>query len=167
MVNNEMSVSAAPERDDNDRPVCSRRVASCDVKLVMTLRTRDQADIVDALVAFHLNAGVDYVIATDHRSQDGTVEILEEYARAGVLHLIREHGEEVRGSEWRTRMARMAATTYAADWTFSCDGDEFWWPRGPSLKDVFAATPKDCGIVFAAVRNFVPVAATRRISGRG
>ena len=55
-------------------------------------------------------------------------------------------------------MARMAATTYAADWTFSCDGDEFWWPRGPSLKDVFAATPKDRGIVFAAVRNFVPVA---------
>ena len=134
------------------------RVASGDVKLVMTLRTRDQADIVDALVAFHLNAGVDYVIATDHRSEDGTVEILEEYARVGVLHLIREHGEEVRGSEWRTRMARMAATTYAADWTFSCDGDEFWWPRGRSLKEVLAATPEDRGIVFAAVRNFVPVA---------
>ena len=55
-------------------------------------------------------------------------------------------------------MARMAATTYAADWTFSCDGDEFWWPRGRSLKDVLAATPEDRGIVFAAVRNFVPVA---------
>ena len=158
MVNIEMPVSAAPERDDSYRPAGSHGVASGDVKLVMTLRTRDQADIVDALVAFHLNAGVDYVIATDHRSHDGTVEILEEYVRAGVLHLIREHGEEVRGSEWRTRMARMAATTYAADWTFSCDGDEFWWPRGASLKDVFAATPKDRGIVFAAVRNFVPVA---------
>jgi hypothetical protein len=126
------------------------------MKLVMTLRTRDQADVVDALVAFHLNAGVDEVIATDHRSGDGTVEILEEYARAGVLHLIREHGKEVRGSEWRTRMARMAAAQ-GADWTFSCDGDEFWWPRGPSLKDVFAAAPADRGIVFAMVRNFVPV----------
>jgi len=103
------------------------------MKLVMTLRTRDQADIVEAVVAFHLNAGVDFVIATDHRSVDGTVEILESYAREGVLRLIRELGEEVRGSEWRTRMARMAATEYGADWTFSCDGDEFWRPRGGSM----------------------------------
>ncbi len=29
------------------------------MKLVMTLRTRDQADIVEAVVAFHLNAGVE------------------------------------------------------------------------------------------------------------
>ena len=155
---NESQARGSEADDDNGCSACSHGVASGDVKLVMTLRTRDQAEIVDALVAFHLNAGVDYVIATDHRSEDGTVDILEEYARAGVLHLIREHGEEVRGSEWRTRMARMAATRYAADWTFSCDGDEFWWPRGSSLKDVFAATPRDRGIVFGAVRNFVPVA---------
>ena len=59
------------------------------MNLVMTLRTRDQADIVEAVVSFHLNAGVDYVIATDHRSQDGTAEILARYARDGVLRLSR------------------------------------------------------------------------------
>lgn len=123
----------------------------------MTLRTRDQADIVDAVVAFHLHAGVDYVIATDHRSEDGTAEILEEYARQGVVHVIREAGEEVRGSEWRTRMARMAAAEYGADWTFSADGDEFWWPRGPSLKAVLEAIPERLGVVYALVRPFVPV----------
>ena len=69
------------------------------MKLVMTLRTRDQADIAEAVVAFHLNAGVDFVIATDHRSEDGTVEILESDTREGVLRLIRERGEDVRGEE--------------------------------------------------------------------
>jgi glycosyl transferase family 2 len=126
------------------------------MKLVMGLRTRDQADIVEAVLAFHLNAGVDYVIATDHRSEDGTVDILREYARQGVLRLIEEHGDEIRGSEWRTTMARMATTTYGADWTFSCDGDEFFWPRGGSLADVLAAVPRQFGVVRAPWRVFLP-----------
>ena len=54
------------------------------MKLVMTLLVRDEADIVEAQLAFHLNAGVDFVIATDNRSQDGTTEILEALRQARV-----------------------------------------------------------------------------------
>lgn len=60
------------------------------MKFVMTLRARDEADVIDARIAFHLGAGVDFVVATGHRSEDGTTEILEYYARDGYLHLIRE-----------------------------------------------------------------------------
>ena len=67
----------------------------------MTLLVRDEADVVDSHLAFHLNAGVDYVVATDHRSQDGTTEILDRYARDGRLHLIREEDVEYREVEWR------------------------------------------------------------------
>ena len=126
------------------------------MKLVMTLRTRDEADAVDAQIAFHLNAGVDFVIATDHRSEDGTRDILERYARDGCLHLIREDGEEMNEGDWATRMSRLAATEFGADWVISSDADEFWWPRGGSLKEVLASIPQRYGIVRALLRQFVP-----------
>src|SRR5205807_478130 len=126
-----------------------RRFASEPMKLVMTLLARDEADIVDAQVAFHLNAGVDYVIATDHRSTDGTTAILERYARAGYLRLLREEDVEYREVEWRTRMARLAASELGADWVINSDADEFWWPRGTDLKEVLTSIPARYGIVRA------------------
>jgi hypothetical protein len=126
------------------------------MRLVLTVLARDEADVIDAQVAFHLNAGADFVIATDNNSRDGTTEILEAYARDGVLHLIREPAEGLRQGEWVTHMARLAATDYGADWVINTDADEFWWPRGGSLKDVLAAVPQAYGIVQAFWRSFVP-----------
>jgi hypothetical protein len=126
------------------------------MKLVLTVLARDEADVIDAQLAFHLNAGVDYVIATDNNSQDGTTEILEAYAREGLLHLIREPAEGLRQGEWVTRMARLAATDFGADWVINSDADEFWWPRGESLNEVLAAVPDRYGIVQAFWRSFVP-----------
>jgi hypothetical protein len=126
------------------------------MKLVLTLLARDEADIIDAQVAFHLNAGVDFVIATDNASEDGTTEILESYARQGCLYLIREPAEGLRQGEWVTRMARLAAREFGADWVINSDADEFWWPRGVSLKDVLEAVPEEYGVVNAFWRSFVP-----------
>lgn len=122
----------------------------------MTLLVRDEADIVDAQIAFHLNTGVDFVIATDNRSEDGTTDILERYEAEGVLHLIREAGDDLRQTEWVTKMARLAATEFGADWIINTDADEFWWPREKSLKDLLAVVPERYGVVRAAWRNFVP-----------
>jgi hypothetical protein len=126
------------------------------MKLVMTLLARDEADVIDAHLKFHLNAGVDFVIATDNRSRDGTTEILESYARDGHLHLIREESEYLQQAEWTTRMGRLAATDFGADWVLHSDADEFWWPRGESLKDVLTSIPTRYGIVRALLRHFVP-----------
>jgi hypothetical protein len=119
----------------------------------MTVRTRDDRDVIDAQLAFHLAAGVDFVIANDHRSVDGTRELLEEYERRGVLHLLRRDGEFVVG-EWVDEMARLAATDFDADWVFHTDADEFWWPRGGTIADVLAAVPLRFGVVRGLWRHF-------------
>jgi hypothetical protein len=126
------------------------------MKLVLTVLARDEADVIDAQIAFHLNAGADFVIATDNASQDGTTEIFESYEREGCLHLIREPDEGLRQGEWVTRMARLAAQKFGADWVINSDADEFWWPRGGSLKEVLEAVPERYGIVQAFWRSFVP-----------
>lgn len=125
------------------------------MKLVQTLVVRDEVDIIDAQIAYHLSAGVDFVIATDHDSEDGTLEILESYERRGMLQLFRERGR-VRESDWRTRMARAAANEHGADWVINTDADEFWVPRHGSLKDVLAAVPGAAGVVWATTCHFVP-----------
>jgi hypothetical protein len=126
------------------------------MKLVMTLLARDEADVVDAQVAFHLHAGVDFVVATDNGSQDGTRQVLDRYERVGVLRLLHEPGRDMRQEKWVTRMARLAATEHGADWVVNADADEFWWPRGGSLKDVLATIPDRFGIVRGCWRHFLP-----------
>jgi hypothetical protein len=125
------------------------------MKLVQTLVVRDEIDLIDAQIAYHLNAGVDFVIATDHDSRDGTAEVLESYERRGRLQLMRARGE-VRESDWRTRMARAAATDHGADWVINTDADEFWVPRNGTLKEVLAAVPERAGVVWATTCHFVP-----------
>jgi Glycosyl transferase family 2 len=126
------------------------------MRVVETLVVRDEADIVEGQITYHLNAGVDFVIATDHGSEDGTTDILESFARGGYLHRIVGEGPTVLETEWRTRMARLAATEYGADWVMAADADEFWVPRTGSIKDVLAAVPDRFGIVGGVICHFVP-----------
>src|SRR5262245_46086870 len=126
------------------------------MRIVMTLLVRDEEDILDEQISFHRAAGVDFFVVTDHDSRDGTLAILGRYAERGVLHVLRETGTEKRQSEWVTRMARMAGTRFGADWVVNSDADEFWWPRGGTLKESLAGIPARYGVVHTFVRPFLP-----------
>jgi Glycosyl transferase family 2 len=123
----------------------------------MTLLVRDEADVVETWLRYHLARGVDVVIATDHRSIDGTSEILHEHARDGRVVVLREEAGGIRQSEWTTRMSRLAATEHGADWVIPSDADEFWWPRGGSFAEILACVPERFGVVRGLMRNFVLV----------
>lgn len=103
-------------------------------KLVMTLLVKDEADIVEKNIIFHLRNGVDFIIATDNDSKDGTREILEKYQNKGVLHLIDEKGKDHSQSKWVNRMGEIAFKQYNADIIFHCDADEFWFPSKGNIK---------------------------------
>jgi hypothetical protein len=127
------------------------------MRIVMTLLVRDEEDILDEQISFHLAAGVDFFVVTDHDSRDRTRSILERYERQGVLYMLRESGREKRQSKWVTRMARMAGARFGADWVVNSDADEFWWPRGGTLKDVLARIPDRFDVLHTFVRPFLPL----------
>jgi hypothetical protein len=126
------------------------------MRVVLTLLVRDEADVLEANLLHHLDLGVAHVVATDHRSTDGTTEILRRFERDGVLTLLHEESDELRQSDWVTGMARLAATDLEADWVVNADADELWWPRDGALTEVLAAVPGRYGALRGLWRNFVP-----------
>jgi hypothetical protein len=126
------------------------------MKLVMTLLVRNEADIIEANLDYHLAQGVDFVIVTDHGSSDRTPELLSRYENAGALTVLHEQGDEHHQSVRVTHMAQLAHGRYDADWVIHNDADEFWWPLSGSLRDVFGSIPPQFGQIVVQRRNFLP-----------
>lgn len=123
------------------------------MKLVMTLLVRDEADILEQNICFHLNNGVDFIVATNNNSIDGTKDILEKYRKMGYLYYIDEPGRNLEQDKWVSRMAAMAIDEYQADYLIHCDADEFWMPNKGNLKDCLLAK-KD--LMLVGVINYLP-----------
>lgn len=104
-------------------------------KLIMTLLVRDEKDIIEKNIDFHLKQGVDFIVATDNGSVDGTLEVLKEYEKKGTLFLIEEPQQDYSQAEWVNRMGRLACEKYNADIVFHCDADEFWCSKSGNLKN--------------------------------
>ena len=124
----------------------------------MTLLVRDEEDIVNDVLRFHLAQGVDHVIVTDNGSRDGTLDILAHYASNGRVTVIDEPDDDYDQTAWVTRMARLAASDYAADWVINADADEFWWPKSGDLRSTLAAVPTEFNAIEVDRANFVPTA---------
>lgn len=128
-----------------------RRLTRLRPRIVATFLVRDERDIIGYNIEHCLALGVDHVIVTENRSTDGTADLLREYERAGAVTLLREPGNDYRQGEWVSRMARLAATRFAADWVFNLDADEFMWaaagqPTTPRLlADAVGAVPREHG----------------------
>lgn len=124
-------------------------------RLVMTLLVRDEEDIVGQMLEAHFALGVDFVVATDNGSVDGTTAILRRYERRGLLRLIHEPEDNYQQDAWVTRMARLAAVDHDADWVINADADEFWWPKNGDLRSTLAGVPADVSMLGARRFNFV------------
>ena len=65
----------------------------------MTLLVRDEEDIVEDHLVYHLNQGVDFVVVTDNNSVDGTRDVLDRFQRMGYVEVIDEPDDTY--DQWR------------------------------------------------------------------
>jgi glycosyltransferase involved in cell wall biosynthesis len=127
------------------------------MRLVATLLVRDEADVIKANIEHHLAQGVDYFVATDNGSVDGTTQILESYRDKGILDIIYEPEHDYQQGPWVTRMVRLAAEKHGASWIINIDADEFWLPkdRAQTLAEVLATVSDDIGKIRAWRQDLV------------
>lgn len=125
-------------------------------RVVLTLLCRNEADIVAANIEFHISCGVDFIIATDNASTDGTTDILHSYESRNLLCLLHEPELTHDQAIWVTRMAQLATQEYAADWLIHSDADEFWCPTEGSLPDTLDAVPDHVSALAVGRMNFLP-----------
>jgi hypothetical protein len=123
----------------------------------MTLKVRDEEDILADNLRFHLAQGVDFFVITDNGSTDSTPEILDRFSSAGLARVTSEPSEDFhnRGQEWVTKMARAAAAEHGADWVVHGDADEFWWPLQGTLREALTKVPDRYGALIGARTEFV------------
>jgi hypothetical protein len=132
------------------------------MRLVMTLLVRDEVELIRANLEFHLARGVDHVLVTDNGSVDGTRDIVEEYARAGVATVLDERSFDFQQDVWVTRMLHLAADQLGAECVLNNDADEFWCPgAGGTLPDAFLRAR--CDVLYVPRYELLP---TRELSER-
>ncbi len=98
-------------------------------------------------LSYHRSAGVD-VAFVGGRIGSEVDEVLASYIQDGFVRRVETTSH--------TELAGVAVDEFAADWIVPSTADEFWWPRGESLKDVLAVIPPRYGVVQGLVRTFVP-----------
>jgi len=105
-------------------------------KIVLLVLPSDQGDILKDYLEWHLDLGVDLILAEDVGSSDNTHKILESFAKRGVVQwsLVPEKNR----SKYRAEetLAKMAIEQHGADWIIMSDVDEFLCPQGQELRTI-------------------------------
>ncbi|MFA5828056.1 MAG: glycosyltransferase family 2 protein [Candidatus Shapirobacteria bacterium] len=123
------------------------------MKLIMTLLVRDEEDVIEDNICFHLNNGVDHIVVIDNGSIDGTTDVLDKYSKKGILNyrIVKEHTYEQ--DKWVSSMAEEAIDNLGATHLIHCDADEMWFPNNGSLRE----TIRDMvGVNYVNVLNYLP-----------
>jgi hypothetical protein len=104
---------------------------------------RNEGDVIEAFVRHHAEV-VDELVVVDHRSADGTGELLAALAAEGLpVKVGAERSLVHRQNAVMTRLMREAATVGGADWVVPLDADEFLIAPGAEVPGVLAGLPPE------------------------
>ena len=112
-------------------------------KIVLITVPYDQADIVEDFLDWHLDLGIDLILALDGGSTDGTKEVLERYARTKRVVWFALPERDMTKYSIADELASMARDRYEADWIIYCDVDEFVCTHGKGLRTVLADSDRE------------------------
>lgn len=121
------------------------------MKVTGVAMVRDEQDVLETNLSYHLACGIDEILVVDNGSSDATRKILQRVARRTGRVRWRSDPGEYRQSEVTTDLARDAVAG-GADWVMVIDADEFWTAEG-DLRSVLATT--SAGVLTCPLVNFV------------
>jgi hypothetical protein len=98
--------------------------------IAMLMLVRDEMDIIECNINFHLRLGIENFVVTDNGSVDGTRDVLADFKRRlGKSIVIIDDAEPAHHQSERVdRMIKVAKQEFRPGWIISCDADEFWYP---------------------------------------
>jgi len=106
--------------------------------IVLITMPYDQADIVKDFLDWHLDLGIDLILAVDGGSTDGTRDVLEEYASTGRVVWFPLPDRDMTRYSIADELAALARDRYHADWIIYADVDEFVCTNGRPVRAVLA-----------------------------
>ena len=122
------------------------------MKIFGVSMVRNEADIVDLNIRYHLSLGIDRVLVLDNGSTDGTDEVLRSLVhRDERVSWIRDDSPFDQATI-TTELAR-EAFRLGADWIVPFDADEFWWAERNKFREILARS--QAGVLRTRLVNFV------------
>ncbi|MGA7158729.1 MAG: glycosyltransferase family 2 protein [Acidobacteriaceae bacterium] len=96
----------------------------------MLILVRDEVDIIEQNINFHIRYGIEQFVVTDNGSIDGTRDILADFERRlGKSFVVINDPEPAHHQSVRVnRMIQIAKQRFKPSWIISSDADEFWYP---------------------------------------
>jgi hypothetical protein len=107
-------------------------------KIVLITMPYDQGDILQDFLDWHLDQGVDLILAVDCGSTDGSRELLDQYAKSHSVEWFPLPDKDLRKYALGDEIAAMARDKHGADWIIHCDVDEFLCTTGADLRTILA-----------------------------
>jgi hypothetical protein len=141
-----------------ENSVLTRAAVRCIARpgpIAMLMLVRDEIDIIERNIDFHLRCGIEHFVVTDNGSVDGTRDVLADFERRlGKSFVVIDDPEPgYYQSQLVNRMIPIAKRLFRPRWIISSDADEFWYPESGRYDTEFDGTKN---ILKCYWRNLLP-----------